>query len=118
MKIIVTLFLLIPHLAFSQPEKIIRVLAGDDPLPSFPITERYRYTDFLEGFVFDAAGKPTPMSKMNFQLISGNLEAIQENGDTVVIDEKNNLYKNILIQSHFFLSTKKDGYFHILGKAK
>lgn len=118
MKTVLIILLLIPCSAFSQPEKIIKVLAGNDPLPSFPMSERYRYKDFLEGFVFDADGKPTKLSKMNLQIVSGTLEVIQENGDTVVLNDKTILYKNILIRSDFFLCTEKDGYFNILGKGE
>jgi hypothetical protein len=118
MKFIYSLLLLLPYLVFSQTNNLIKVVAGDDPLPSFPITERYRYKDFMDGLLFDSEGKPIPMLKMNLQIISGNLETISEKGDTIIVDNQEGQYKSILIRSDFFLHHKKEGYFHVLSKGE
>ena len=108
-------FIFIVCSASSQSPAVIKVKAGDDPLPSFPRGERYLYKEFTDGYVFDMQGKPTPMAKMNFQLISGNLEAIQQNGDTLVIDNSNDRYKNVQILSDFF-QHEQTGYYRMLTR--
>lgn len=117
MKTLLFLLVLIPWVAVSQSPNVVKVKVGDDPLKSFPVSERYRYKEFLPGFVFDQAGKPTAVSKMNFQLISGNVESIQENGDTIVMDNADNRYLNVQIRADYFLHTKKDEYFQILMRS-
>jgi len=104
--------------AFCQSPNLVKVKVGDDPLKSIPVAERYRYKEFLSGFVFDQNGKPTAVSKMNFQLITGNLESISGKGDTVVMDNSDNRYLNVQVRSEYFQHTKADEYFHILMKSE
>ena len=111
-------FLTVSHVIFSQAP-LVKVRAGEDPLPFFPVSERYRYKEFYPGFFFDADGKPLSAQKLNFQLISGDLVSIEENGDTVTVNNKDHIYPNVQIRADFFVHTKdKDEYYHVLSKSE
>jgi hypothetical protein len=84
----------------AQQKKIILISAGTRMIDYFPVKERYRYQDFIDGQVRFKSGKSSE-AKLNYNILLGEMEFIQDN-DTLSIARKKDLKYITVAQDTFY----------------
>jgi hypothetical protein len=111
-------FLFLPFVIMSlslqaQPPGAILVKAGEDFRGVIPRTERYRYPQFQEGVLFYPQSTRSEIMKMNYDLVVGAMQFLDEKGDTLFIAEDSNIFKYIKIQKDLYYHDFLLGYFEM-----
>jgi hypothetical protein len=114
MKLIATvaLFLFISVHSLAQKGKEVTMGPDQEPSKDFPINDRYRFPDFHNGFVITHEGKRSQPLKLNFNLFSGLPQLIDENGDTLFLDEQ--VAKYIQIKTTTYQHNSSKGYHELI----
>lgn len=107
-------------LAFSQnrgnsslEEQRIEELEFIDRLPEFiPKNEKYRYSEFRDGYVFYVSRKQSNVTKLNFNRYRSLISMIDEKGDTTFVANFE-IIKYILIDKDLYYHDRDKGYFEI-----
>jgi hypothetical protein len=85
----------------AQKYKNIIVKAGTNILDYFPASERYRYSEFRDGTVFLRNNIFTSV-KLNYNILSGEMEFISPASDTVSIGDPKNI-KYVIFEKDTFV---------------
>jgi hypothetical protein len=83
----------------AQDNKTIVVKAGTKVLDYFPVHERYRYQEFIQGQVVFKNGKSNNL-KLNYNILLGEMEFIQSS-DTLYIAKKKDI-RFVVAQDTFY----------------
>jgi hypothetical protein len=89
-KIIVTAFVLVlfPLRHFSQTRKQVTIRPGVGSTLAFPLKEKYRFSEFRNGFLITIDDKKSQSLKFNFNLFLQAPEFIDVKGDTLFMDDQ------------------------------
>jgi len=115
-----TLFLitlcLAMHVVLCQPQRTIMVRAGEDATKVIPLSERYRYSEFMNGRLFYPQNKRSEVLKLNYDLLFGAMQFIDSKGDTLFIAEDSNIFKYVQVGSDLYFHDFRDGYFEMVTR--
>jgi hypothetical protein len=78
----------------------VTVKAGMKVMDCFPLAERYRYPEFITGWIKVKSGVISD-TKLNFNILSGEMEYIR-NKDTLVIANKKDIRYIAVVQDTFY----------------
>lgn len=104
------------QVVYSQSPNTILVKAGEDFSKVIPLNERYRYTEFHDGLLHYPQGKKSSVLKLNYNLVFGAVQFLDDKGDTLFIAEDSNIFKYVQIQRDLYYHDFRDGYFEILTR--
>jgi len=76
--------------AAAQTNPVIIVKAGTKVMDYFPLNERYLYPEFVNGNVYFLNGSMSE-SKVNYNILYGEIEFLDSRGDTLVFINKDNI---------------------------
>jgi len=98
--------------AHGQTPATLRLKPGEDIRKSAWRDSLYRFPNFLEGQVIFISG-PSPKYKMNYNVLSGDIEFFGPQGDTMVLNKTPEV-KLVMIGGHVFFLEPAQGYIEIL----
>jgi hypothetical protein len=107
--------LLITSICLSQKPKEITVGPGENPGEVFPIKDKYRFENFVAGYIVTPEGKRTKPMKLNFNLFSELPQFIDEKGDTLFVD--GHIVKEIYIGNTKYVHNSSKEYYEILANS-
>jgi hypothetical protein len=111
-----------PHLVLSQSAGNIQhldYLSEEDKFIDrlsyfIPWKEKYRYSEFRDGYVYYAMRKESNPTKLNFNRYRSLISMIDEKGDTVFVANFE-IVKYIIIDKDLYYHDYQKGYFEILS---
>ncbi|AYB30145.1 hypothetical protein [Chryseolinea soli] len=98
--------------AFGQPPATLRLKPGENIRTTSWRDSVYRFSSYQEGQVIFISG-PSPKYKMNYNVLSGDMEFISPKGDTMVL-KKTPEVKLVMVGGHVFFLEPAQGYIEIL----
>ena len=98
--------------AVGQAPATLRLKPGEDIRTSAWRDSLYRFSSFLDGRAILISG-PSPKYKMNYNLLSGDMEFLNPEGDTMVL-KKTPEVKLVTVGGHVFFLEPTHGYIEIL----
>jgi len=98
--------------AFGQTPVTLRLKPGEDIRTTSWRDSLYRFSSYLEGHVMFISG-PSPKYKMNYNVLSGDMEFLNAKGDTMVL-KKTPEVKLVTVGGHVFFLEPVHGYIEIL----
>ena len=101
--------------AYSQGSTYL-VKAGEHPARVIPDTVQFQYPEFRKGLLFLPMGEKSPVMLLNYNLLYATIQLINENGDTLALDESANIVEYVRIESDLYFRDSKEGYCLILSK--
>jgi hypothetical protein len=101
--------------AFSQGSTYL-VKAGEHPVKAIPDTAQFQYPEFRKGLLFLPMGEKSPVMLLNYNLLYATIQLINENGDTLALDENANIVEYVRIESDLYYRDSKEGYCLIISK--
>jgi hypothetical protein len=103
-------------LTLAQNKDLIRVRAGHTLKEDFPAVKRYRYPQYSYGQVFYNNGSNSGSHPFNYDLLSGLMLIIQQNGDTAVVTDQPEFH-HFVIDRNVFCRVGRDQYAEIIAEA-
>jgi hypothetical protein len=97
---IICSILIISSCLSAQKNESVTVKAGTRVIDYFPVAERYRYPDFIEGKAFFKNGRVIP-SKFNYNFLSGEMQFIRV-ADTLSMSNTKDLKSIAIAQDTFY----------------
>jgi hypothetical protein len=92
------------------------VKAGEHPARVIPDSVQFQYQNFRRGILYLPKGEKSPVMLLNYNLLSGTIQLIKENGDTLALDESANIVEYVRIESDLYFRDYKEGYCLIISK--
>jgi hypothetical protein len=111
-KILLFLMICFTLPAIAQTPATLRLKPGEDIRVSAWRDSLYRFPSFLEGQAMFISG-PSPKYKMNYNVLSGDIEFLNPKGDTMVL-KKTPEVKLVMVGGHVFFLEPAQGYIEIL----
>jgi hypothetical protein len=93
----------------GQDRKIITVKAGTKVIDYFPVNERFRYPEFIQGKVMFKSGNFT-VTKLNYNILVGEMQFIQGKDTLAIINAKDISFIQIMQDTFYF----DNGYLEVL----
>ncbi|HMG90966.1 MAG TPA: hypothetical protein VK589_12960 [Chryseolinea sp.] len=101
--------------AYSQGSTYL-IKAGKHPAKVLPDTVQFQYPDFQKGMLVLPMGEKSPVILLNYNLLYATIQLINENGDTLALDESANIVEYVRIESDLYFRDHKEGYCLIVSK--
>jgi hypothetical protein len=98
--------------ALAQTPATLRLKPGEDIRTTAWRDSLYRFASFVEGQAIFISG-PSPKYKMNYNVLSGDMEFLNPKGDTMVL-KKTPEIKLVIVGGHVFFLSPSEGYIEIL----
>jgi len=115
MKYLLILFLIACINSNSQAQgKSIRVKAGEDLAQAYSPNGFYRFPQFLKAVVYYKNGGPSSGPLFNYNLLSGNMQFINQKGDTLDIGDPGNFDSLVFDKSVFVY---KEGFMEMVASS-
>ncbi len=114
MKIILCLLFIFSmlHYSIGQRKNEVVVKPGNSVAKSIPIRGRYNHDEFKDGYLITEQNKRSKNLKLNFELLTGEPQFIDEKGDTLFLDK--HIARQVLIEKTRYLNTTK-GYYELIS---
>jgi hypothetical protein len=113
MKLLVSCLALILHTTASGQQEKYAVKPGEKIADVIGASELFRYDTFGDGVVHFKRG-PAASAKMNYNLLTGTVQFLDGNGDTLSIANESNIARIMIGQDTFFFN---NGYYRLLQNA-
>jgi hypothetical protein len=96
----------------SQPRKEVRVRAGDDIAKAFSPQGFYRFPEFSKATLYLKGGGKNSDFRFNYNYLSGKMQFIERNGDTLDVGGVENIDSIVFDNSKYFYN---DGFVELLA---
>jgi hypothetical protein len=94
-------YLLLQESVLPAQNKTIIVKAGTKILDYFPLSERYRYPEFVTGQIFLKNGSAREM-KLNYSILAGEMEFIQSSDTLEIANSRKKEIKYVVASDTFY----------------
>jgi len=114
--LLVAALLALFNAAFSQNEDHVLVKTGQDAGKVIPFQDQYVYKDFREGQLYYPNSDRSETMKLNYNLLAENVVFINSNGDTLMMNRGENIFKYVRIGGDLYHHDLIEGYFLLVTR--